>query len=137
MEEFIKSIAKQYDLIVESQSPESGWKISLPARGNFICDLHIGSKALEFYVTIFLDTPKAEQVWSDWMDYYGYVKSDSEEKLINDKQIDLKYFIERWMSSTGIRVITKRKFLFKFKIAEWCHNGEWSEIVIYDLSHDR
>ena len=138
MEEFIKSIAKQYNLSVLShQSPKSGWEINLPARGNFICDLNIEPEALEFYVTIRLDTPNAEEVWSDWMDYYGYVKSDSEEKLINDKQIDLKYFIEQWMSSTGIRVSNQKKYFFNFKVAEWCHNGEWSELVICDLSHNR
>jgi hypothetical protein len=135
MKAFIESIVKQYNLNVKhGSSPESGWQINLPSRGNFICDLDIAPKALEFYVTIRLDTPNAEEVWSDWADYYGYVKSDSEEKLIADKQIDLKYFIEQWMSSTSIRVINKKKFLFKSKIAQWCYNGEWSDIDICDLN---
>jgi len=134
MEEFIHSISKQYDLELSQEFPDQGWQVKLPARGNFICDLDIGPNALEFYVTIRLDTPNAEQVWSDWMDYYGYVKSDTEEELINDKQLDLKYFIEQWMSSTNIRLRRNKMFLGLFKKIEWCHNGEWSEIIICDLN---
>ena len=82
---------------------------------------------------IHLNTPGAEELWSDWMDYYGYEPFlTTEEKLLDDKQRDLQYFIKRWLSSTNIRVIEKKKFLSKSKIAEWCHKGEWSEIIIYD-----
>ena len=118
MEEFIKSIAKQYDLNIKQQSPESGWELNLPVRGNFICDLDIGPNATEYYVTIRLDTQNAEQVWSDWMDYHGNVKSDSEAKLINDKQLDLQYFIQRWMSSTNIRIKKNKRISAFFKINE-------------------
>jgi hypothetical protein len=134
MEEFLKSITKQYNLDLIQEYPFTGWTINLPERGNFICELSIGPKATDFYVTLSLDTPNAEQVWTDWMDYYGYENSVEEDKLINDKQCDLQHFIKEWMSSTNIRVKKTKGFLGFFKLtkAEWCHNNNWSEMIICD-----
>lgn len=138
MEEFLKSITEQYNLnliqnsgnvtIKSKQYKKVGWKIFLPARGEVDCLLDIGTEATEFYVTI-SDVTTKEELWSDWMDYYGYESFAEEEKLLNDKRRDLKYFIDSWISSIDIRL---RKSKLKSTKVEWCHKDIWSEILIYD-----
>ena len=138
MEKFLKCISEQYNLnlipnsgnvtIKSKQHKKVGWEICLPTRGEINCLLNIGPEASEFYVTI-SDVTTKEELWSDWMDYYGYEFFAKEEKLLKDKQRDLKYFIDNWISSTDIRL---RKSKLKSIKVEWCHNDNWSEIIICD-----
>lgn len=130
MEEFLNSLTQEYNLIVES--PGEGWKIDLPSCGEFICQLDIGSRALDWYATV-LDRNDRHKIWMDWMDYYGY-DDKSEDQLVDDKERDISWFVRAWITATALRVSQESALwgLKKRTILYWYHSGTWDEVQLHD-----
>ncbi|NIS81965.1 MAG: hypothetical protein GTO14_17550 [Anaerolineales bacterium] len=131
--QFIKTLAERYNLAVEfPRRPGYGWRIDLPPRGEFICQLAIGSKATDWYANV-LDRYDRHKVWTDWMDYYGYDKK-SEDQLVDDKQRDIAWFVGSWIAATALRVSQESVLwgLKKRTILEWNHSGAWEQVQLCD-----
>jgi hypothetical protein len=135
LEEIVLDLAREYDLTVLPRG--DGWCIQLPARGNLACRLDIGPEAYDWYVTLF-DPANDLELWTEWMDYYGYKDKRSEAELIDDKRRDIAWFLQGWLRAVDIRVMKKRDRFFwglitlKRVEAEWNHGGTWSPVEVYD-----
>jgi len=129
VEEIVKSLGARFSVLV--QAAGAGWKLQLPGRGEFLCDVAVGPRALEWYATL-QDRTERREVWSDWMDYRGYDKTP-EEELLAAKARDLAWFLEAWVSAADVRVTDTRRFLGLLRSTkpEWSHDGAWQPIQLH------
>jgi len=130
MKQFLKRLVKEYNLTVDPTG--TGWKVTLPHQGEFICQLDIGPQTLDWYAAIFYQNDQ-NKIWMDWMDYDGYDEK-TEDQLVNDKQRDISWFVISWITATAVRfsqesILCDRK---KIAILEWNHSGEWDHVCLCD-----
>jgi len=130
LEEFLKRLVKQYNLTMHSSG--EGREITLPPRGEFICQLDISPRALDWYATV-LDRNDQNKKWMDWMDYTGYDEK-AEDQLLDDKQRDIASFVRSWITAIEVRVSHESipRGIIKNTILEWNHDGEWDKASLHD-----
>jgi hypothetical protein len=134
VEEVLARLTALYPMTVTPWG--AGWHVRLAMRDNFICELHVGPDALDWYAGV-LDPADGRELWSDWMDYLGYDKRPKVQ-LIEEKQRDLASFVESWITATGVRVVRRRKavllgLLHTTRIeVEWERAATWQPIRIWE-----
>ena len=87
----IENLRSRNDLVVEDQ--QHAWLIRIPKDKQFICEITIPHKVLEWFASV-KHSDEKKAVWSDWMDYTGYDDSP-EDKLEADMAGDISSFIQR------------------------------------------
>lgn len=134
MDSFLSALGDRFN--IHTSRIGEGWQVELPPRGRFNCRLSIGSGALDWYATI-CQADTGNEVYTDWNDYKGYDSSPLN-ALIEEKQNDIAWFVERWLAATDIRIIVDKHLfgLLKFRRAQWLHDGEWYGVILGDPENE-
>ncbi len=111
---------------------DSGWRLQLPRRGDFQCELAIGPETLEWYATVCAGNDAAP-VWQDWMDYNGYGESRAA-VLIEQKSRDIRWFAQAWCRAAQIRLKQTEMLhgLFSSESLEADYDGIWTTLQLFD-----
>ena len=130
MEAFLSDLSKRYEL--QFSSSGEGWKVGLPARSDYICELVVGSDALDWYAII-REAANGKEVFTDWNDYLNYDETPLAE-LLKKKRLDIEWFVERWTAASSVRVVIRKHLfgLLKKRRAQWQHDGEWYGVILGD-----
>ena len=112
------------------EAPEEGasWRL-LVSTGNAEVEVIIPFSTLEWYATA--RTQEGRVLWSDWMDYQGYDRTHSLDRLERDMCGDIKWFVETLTQATSFRAGTKGALVPVETIPEVNIGGEWKQLKMY------
>ncbi len=138
IKEFLEHIAATHALLLMSNA---GWHIKLPSRGRLVCQLYIDSNLYGEWSASVYDKVDGKEVWNQLIEYIDDPDDKTDVELMDDKQRDLKTFIEAWLSSTDARIRKiKYKYLFGlFSVTstnlELYIEGQWQFAPFYESWH--
>jgi hypothetical protein len=130
LDELIASLRESPGVGIEDQP--SSWKLHIASPPNISVELVVPHSVLEWFVTVRDATTDAE-VWSDWMDYQGYVRKAEEnlEELRRDMHSDIQWFVTTLGRATDFRIVPQRVLgLLSSNRAEWYINGQWHRVQL-------
>ena len=108
------------------------WEIELQPISGIALELTIPHDVLEWFVNA-RDASRGTEIWSDWMDYSGYVpkKLENREALLQDMARDIEIFVARAATATGFRVDTERTLVILSRsVAYWEIGGRWVPVSL-------
>jgi hypothetical protein len=132
MHELIESLGRVPGARIEAAP--SHWTIRVSKPRNVELEILVPRDVLEWFITA-RDASGAE-VWSDWVDYTGYVPKREEnlDQLASDMRRDVEEFVKRLVAADDFRVTTKAdrisfgRFRSNLDEAEWRIDGQWQPV---------
>lgn len=128
MDELLLRLGSITDVRIE-QSPTI-WSAH-HTRAGLRFEILVADSAFEWFVTV--RDPNGMKLWSDWMDYAGYVPKHLEdpEQLASDMHRDIEWFISTLASVEDFRVVNERVLcILPGKAAEWRISGQWQRVSL-------
>jgi len=105
---------------------ESAWSVRVPKGDGLVIELTIPRDVLEWFVTAY--DKAGAKTWSDWVDYCGYERGESVERLAVEMSDDIDRFIATLLQATAFRVVSSPSLLGAYSTAEWQVDGQWQDV---------
>jgi len=109
----------------------SSWTIRFAKPGALEVEVIVPHSVLEWFVTV-RDASGAE-LWSDWMDYAGYVARTEEqpEQMASAMAGDIECFVTTLAAADDFRVTSNRILgVLPRRTAEWRISGQWQAVAL-------
>jgi hypothetical protein len=131
MRELINRIAQASNARVEAGA--SSWTVRVPKRSDLVFEVVVPHDVLEWFISI--RDPAGRELWSDWMDYAGYIPSAVEDRsaLALEMERDIEWFVSTPIAAEDVRITRGRLMLvWRRSGAEWCIDGRWQPVSMTD-----
>jgi hypothetical protein len=103
------------------------WTVRLAKPNGIHFEVVVPKEVLEWFVTA--RNSGGTEIWSDWMDYAGYKRSENLEALAGEMRTDVEWFVGMLIAAAGFRVQSVRHlWLLRHKVAEWNIGGDWKRV---------
>jgi hypothetical protein len=129
LDELIRTLEHLPETRIEPQPHH--WSIQLTKPDGIHLEIVVPRDVLEWFVTA--RDLNGSELWSDWMDYQGYVPKSEErpEQLAAQMRNHVEVFVRTLAGAEGFRVTEHRTLgVVTRRRAEWHFGGEWQPVVL-------
>jgi hypothetical protein len=109
----------------------SSWTMRLSKSESLHFEIQVPYSVLEWYASV--RDASGTELWSDWMDYAGYVPKNQENPKLLAAQMerDIEWFVTTLAAAEDFRVTSRRELsILPRRAAEWLVSGEWRLVAL-------